>query len=150
MIKMKAGVFGLPVGNGIIEAKDKNSEPFEAGAVIEARLVKAGLAVYVTDPYAGMSRKGLIALLKERGLPFKIGMTNSDMVKMLHGLQDADAEDAVAGEPKNGDDGADASGVVEPDESAFVADDSDDDDEDENEEPSDEEAPTFDPAEAVQ
>ena len=47
MIKMVAGVFGLPIGNGIVERKTKDSEPFEASAEQEARLVKLGLARYV-------------------------------------------------------------------------------------------------------
>ena len=50
MIKMVAGVFGLPVGNGIVERKTKDSEPFTASAEQEARLVKLGLARYVDAP----------------------------------------------------------------------------------------------------
>ena len=46
MIKMIRGVFGLPV-NGIVKAMDKNSDPFEAGAEQEARLIRLGLAVRV-------------------------------------------------------------------------------------------------------
>ena len=50
MIKMIRGVFGLPV-NGIVKAMDKNSDPFEAGAEQEARLIRLGLAVRVgADP----------------------------------------------------------------------------------------------------
>lgn len=48
MIKMLRGVFGLPV-DGIVKGMDKNSEPFNAGAEQEARLVSLGLAVYVDD-----------------------------------------------------------------------------------------------------
>lgn len=48
MIKMIRGVFGLPV-KGIVQAKDKNSDPFEAGAEQEERLVRLGLAVKVED-----------------------------------------------------------------------------------------------------
>lgn len=48
MIKMIRGVFGLPV-NGIVKAMDKNSDPFEAGAEQEARLIRLGLAVRVED-----------------------------------------------------------------------------------------------------
>ena len=46
MIKMIRGVFGLPV-NGIVKPMDKNSDPFEAGAEQEARLIRLGLAVRV-------------------------------------------------------------------------------------------------------
>ena len=49
MIKMKAGVFGLPV-NGAVKAMDKNSGPFRAGAEQEARLVALGMAEHVPDP----------------------------------------------------------------------------------------------------
>lgn len=49
MIKMKAGVFGLPV-DGVVKAMDKNSDPFRAGAEQEARLVALGMAEYVPDP----------------------------------------------------------------------------------------------------
>ena len=46
MIKMIRGVFGLPV-NGIVVAKDKNSEPFSASEEQEKRLVERGFAEYV-------------------------------------------------------------------------------------------------------
>lgn len=46
MIKMIRGVFGLPV-NGIVKAMDKNSGAFQASAEQEERLVKLGLAVRV-------------------------------------------------------------------------------------------------------
>lgn len=48
MIKMIAGVFGLPV-NGVVKAMDKNSGAFSAGEEQEARLVRLGMAEYVTS-----------------------------------------------------------------------------------------------------
>lgn len=48
MIKMIRGVFGLPV-DGIVKAMDKNSEPFNAGAEQEERLINLGLAERVGD-----------------------------------------------------------------------------------------------------
>ena len=46
MIKMIRGVFGLPV-DGIIKGMDMNSGPFEASEEAEARLIRLGLAVRV-------------------------------------------------------------------------------------------------------
>ena len=48
MIKMIRGVFGLPV-DGIIKGMDMNSGPFEASEEAEARLIRLGLAVRVED-----------------------------------------------------------------------------------------------------
>lgn len=48
MIQMKAGTFGLPV-NGSVKAMTKDSGPFKASEEQEARLVKLGLAVYVGE-----------------------------------------------------------------------------------------------------
>lgn len=53
MIEMIAGVYGLPVKNGnvkTIKGMSKDSGPFEAGTEQEARLVKLGMAVYVDKP----------------------------------------------------------------------------------------------------
>ena len=49
MIRMISGTFGLLV-DGIVVAKTKASEPFEASAEQEARLVKLGMAEYVNAP----------------------------------------------------------------------------------------------------
>lgn len=46
MIKMIAGVYGHRI-NGRVEAKTTKSDPFSVDAKTEARLVNAGLAVYV-------------------------------------------------------------------------------------------------------
>ena len=49
MIRMISGTFGLLV-DGIVVAKTKASEPFEASEEQEARLVKLGMAEYVNAP----------------------------------------------------------------------------------------------------
>ena len=49
MIRMISGTFGLLV-DGIVVAKTKASEPFEASTEQEARLVKLGMAEYVNAP----------------------------------------------------------------------------------------------------
>lgn len=137
MIKMIAGVFGLPV-NGVVKAMDKNSDAFTASPEQEARLVRMGLAEYVTDgtpigfdeapddlteaealetPLEDMSAKELRALGKEYGLTFKVGMSKAEMVAAL----DAHIAENIA-------DGVE----IDEDEAA------------------DEDAPTFDASEAVQ
>ena len=117
MIKMVTGVFGLPVGNGIVERKTKDSEPFKASAEQEARLVKLGLARYVDGPVAEdvvepigfdettdeaeanpivpldeLTANELRALGKEYGLTFKVGMKKADMVKAIAAAQGAPVE----------------------------------------------------------
>ena len=48
MIQMKAGTFGLAV-NGFVKPMTRDSGPFVASEEQEARLVKLGIAEYVTD-----------------------------------------------------------------------------------------------------
>ena len=142
MIKMIAGVFGLPV-DGVVKRMDKNSKPFSASPEQEARLVKMGLAVYVDEPVAvpedknepaipsgvvgipeystETSAKELREIGKLCGLTFKVGMTKAEMVAAL----DAHiAENTVEG--------------VEVNEDGEIT------------VPEDEDAPTFDASEAVQ
>lgn len=111
MIKMVAGVFGLPVGSGIVERKTKDSEPFNASAEQEARLVKLGLARYVDAPVPAepigfdetpdevairpldeLTANELRALGKEYGLTFKVGMKKVDMIAALTAAQSAPVE----------------------------------------------------------
>lgn len=111
MIKMLRGVFGLPE-KGIVKRKDKNSEPFNAGAEQEARLVSLGLAEYVDDTVVDDAPIGfdetppelpelpdgveaipkysientateLREIAKMCGLTFKVGMTKTAMVEAL-------------------------------------------------------------------
>lgn len=107
MIQMTAGVFGLAVKNGTsktIKPMDKNSGPFEADPEQEARLVSLGLAVYVggTEPMEeaaeqpdadnipmydiGMTAKALRELGKEHGLSFPATMSKAEMVAELDEL----------------------------------------------------------------
>lgn len=136
MIKMKAGTFGLPV-DGVIKPMTKDSGPFNASAEQEERLVKLGLAEYVTDgtpigfdevpeeepiedapeedeptlkPLEDLTIGELRAQGKEYGLTFKVGTTKAEMVEAITAAQ------------------------------ATIAD----------EEGTDEDAPTFDASEAVQ
>lgn len=145
MIKMIAGVFGLPV-DGVVKRMDKDSKPFNASAEQEARLVKMGLAVYVDEPVnvpedetvpklpdipegvVGIpeysvenTANELREIGKLCGLTFKVGMTKAEMVAAL----DAHiAENTVEGVEVNED------GEITATE--------------------DEDAPTFDASEAVQ
>ena len=55
MIKMSAGVFGLPIKNKAgavirVEGKGPNDGPFSTTPEREAELVKMGVARYVDDP----------------------------------------------------------------------------------------------------
>lgn len=148
MIKMIAGRFGLLV-DGIVKGMDKNSPPFEASEEQEARLVEQGLAEYVTDPapigfddmppedgeitdlpdgVTGIpeyseetSAKELREIGKLCGLTFKVGMSKADMIAALDAHIEANMVDGVE---------------VNEDGEITVAD--------------GEDAPTFDPSEAVQ
>lgn len=102
MIKMIAGVFGLPV-DGVVKRMDKDSDPFKASEEQEARLVKLGLAAYVGEtPEQGddlpdlpdgavgipeYSTENTVAELREIGklfgMTFKVGMTKDAMVMAL-------------------------------------------------------------------
>ena len=114
MIKMIRGVFGLPV-NGIVVAKDKNSEPFSASEEQEKRLVARGFAEYVDgvdtsapigfdetppegDALDEMKYNDLRAFGKEHGLTFKAGTSKTDMISAIR--------EALAGveTPPEGDD----------------------------------------------
>lgn len=129
MIKMIAGVFGLPV-KGFVKAMDKNSGPFEASPEQEARLVRIGLAVYVdevdtetpigfdeTPPedddlpelpegvvgipeYSVKNTKAeLQEIAKLCGLDFENDMTKAEMVAALDAHIEANMVDGV-GEPE--------------------------------------------------
>ena len=140
MIKMIAGRFGLLV-DGIVKGMDKNSPPFEASEEQEARLVEQGLAKYVDKPapvadaedalpdgVTGIpayseetSAKELREIGKMCGLTFKVGMSKADMIAALDAHIEAHTFEGVE---------------VNEDGEITVAD--------------AEDAPTFDPSEAVQ
>lgn len=113
MIQMKAGTFGLPV-DGVVKPMTKDSGPFKASAEQEDRLVKMGLAEYVTDgtpigfdetpedepiegapeedepilkPLEDLTIGELRALGKEHGLTFKVGTTKAKMVEAITAAQ---------------------------------------------------------------
>lgn len=149
MIKMTNGVYGAKDG-----MKRASDGPFTLSAEEEARLVERGVAEYVatTDdpapdpelereqepvlapeenapvpateddktPHAGMTVKELREIAKERGVSFKVGMTKPEMVAAIMAAQNP----------------------PEPVEDEVA--------EDVTETEPDEDAPTFDAAEAVQ
>lgn len=132
MIKMIAGVFGLEV-NGIVKAMDKTSDPFNASKEQEARLVKLGLAVYVDAPTDALPDgvTGIPAYSVEmsanelREIGKLCGLTfkvGTSKAEMVAALDAHIAENTVEG--------------VEVDEDGEIA--------------TEEDAPTFDAAEAVQ
>lgn len=135
MIKMIAGKTGVLV-NGITVPKTKESDPFRSTLEHEARMVKAGLAVYVDDPapvdapenptdggedvsLEDMKADDLRALGKEYGLSFKVGMKKAEMIEAIKAARAESDEDNEDENPTDGDEDG-------------------------------EEAPTFDPSEAVQ
>ena len=75
MIKIIRGYYGYKKGNSIIP-KTSSDDPFECDKAEEARLVKLGVAVYVTPVEAEadseepkkLDKKALIARYKELGL----------------------------------------------------------------------------------
>lgn len=116
MIQMKAGTFGLAV-NGFVKAMTKDSGPFVASEEQEARLVKLGLAEYVTDGTPiGFDEtpedipEGVVGIpeysidntaneLREIGklcgLTFKVGMTKAEMVAALDAHIEANTVEGV-------------------------------------------------------
>lgn len=108
MIKMISGTFGLLV-DGIVVAKTKASEPFEASAEQEARLVKLGMAEYVNaqptqvasveevaeapeKSLEDMSAKELRVLGAEYGLEFPGNAKKVDMIAQIkEAIEDEDA-----------------------------------------------------------
>jgi len=142
MIKMIAGKTGVLV-NGIVVPKTKESEPFSSTPEHEARLVDLGLAKYIgeavgitedgeiTDLPDGVtaipayseetSAKELREIGKLCGLTFKVGMSKADMIAALDAHIEANTVEGVE---------------VNEDGEITVA--------------KGEDAPTFDPAEAVQ
>lgn len=57
MVQIVRGVYGHYIGGRVV-AKDKNSEPFELSPEQEERLVKAGVAKYVNLPNAAPDDDG--------------------------------------------------------------------------------------------
>ena len=147
MIKMKSGTYGLPVMHGgavvRVERKTSKDEPFSLSPEAEARLVERGVAEYVgeavgitedgeiTDLPDGVtaipvyseetSAKELREIGKLCGLSFKVGMSKADMVAALDAHIEANMVEGVE---------------VNEDGEITVAE--------------GEDAPTFDPSEAVQ
>lgn len=130
MIKMIAGRFGLLV-DGIVKGMDKNSPPFEATAEQEARLVELGLAEYVGKPVAVAEE---ISVVAEDAEPVDLDDMKADDLRALGkeyglsfkvGMKKADMIEAIKAAQDEGN-------------------------EDEETEDTAEDAPTFDPSEAVQ
>lgn len=131
MIKMIAGKTGVLV-KGIVVPKTKESDPFKSTPEHEARLVDLGLAVYVDDTenlaengegvsLEDMKANDLRDLGKKYGLSFNVGVKKAEMIEAIKAAQ------AEGGE----DEDTDHENPTEDDEDG-------------------EDAPTFDPSEAVQ
>lgn len=143
MIRMIAGVYGLSEkradGSTHIKAMGPNSGPFTVTPEKEARLVRLGVAEYVTataaeDVSVGMSAKKLRDIGKEYGLTFRVGMTKAEMVEAIKAAQnpaeddESEPEQETETEPE-----LPESGEIEGEESEVEDD-----------------APTFDASDAVQ
>lgn len=145
MIQMTSGVYGTKHG-----MKRSSDGPFSLPAAEEARLVNRGVAEYVGEPVqqdepaAGaksldeMSLAELRARGKEYGLSFRVGMTKVAMANAIRAAEQLDAEEDGNG-PK-----ADVDQEYSEEENSVVEPDT------EEEDPADEEAPSFDPTQAVQ
>lgn len=112
MIKMIAGVYGLPVkdadGKTRVVGMGPASGPFSIDTKREAELVAKKVAVYVDAPaakteskdeadtksFADLSVKELRELGKEHGLTFRVGMTKMDMIEALETAQAENKDDA--------------------------------------------------------
>lgn len=102
MIQIIRGVYGHYV-DGTVHAKGVDSEPFSLPPEQEKRLVKQGIAVYVSAPNAAqkelpelppdvtaiseysvdMKPDELRAIAKEMGLTFRFGTSKADMVAAM-------------------------------------------------------------------
>ena len=153
MIRMVAGVYGLTIkrgdGSTYVQGMGPESGPFSITPAEEERLVSMKVAEYVVDeepkePSEGMTAKQLREIGKEYGLTFGIGITKAVMVEAIKAAmnpadpadEDADDDAKDADEQSNGTEEEEADG--------------EDTETEEEEAPADEDAPTFDAAEAVQ
>lgn len=144
MIKIIKGVYGHLV-NGIVKPKTSADKPFELTEAQEERLVNLGVAVYVdggrtalpegvvgVDWNIDMKASELRAIAKDMGLTFPVGTTKAEMVAAMDKYIEENAAE----------DGADGLAEGEIDPIGF--------DETPPEDYEDEDAPTFDAAEAVE
>lgn len=146
MIEMKAGVFGLPIkgkdGKTVsIKGMDKNSGPFEAGAEQEARLVALGMAVYV-DKSVDTTEPDAVTELPELpdGVTAISEYSVENTVKELRAIGELCGLTFKVGMTK--------AEMVEALDANIKA--NTDDDAEPDATPDDEDAPTFDAAEAVE
>ena len=150
MIKMVAGVYGLTVkradGSTYVKGMGPKSGPFTLSPEKEAALVAMGAAQYVESQKTadnekrtleGMPLKQLREIGKEHGLTFKFGATKAEM-----------AEAIIAAQSNiDGGKGAEPDSVESADAQTNPAEDEVTEENPETE--SEEDAPTFDAAEAV-
>ena len=118
MIKIKSGVYGYKNKKGSVQPKTSKDAPFSLSPEAEARLVKRGVAVYVTadsgaEPKpeydADTKVNDLRDLMTAVGLTFNVGMTKADMIAALDEYYGVDDD----GEGNDGDD-EDSDGGIEP------------------------------------
>lgn len=124
---MIAGTYGYRV-NGRIEAKNSKSAPFKCDPKEEARLVKAGVAVYVKDTdrtvtpednkkgkeLTEMSLDELKALAKEKDLT----VNGKSKQAYIDALMNLDVEDESTDDESSEDEDADADDESSEDEDA--------------------------------
>lgn len=149
MIKMIAGVYGMPIkredGSFTIKAMSPESGSFSLSPEDEKMLVEKGVAKYVESvadmkPFGEMTAKELRELGKKYGITFKVGVTKAEMA------------DAIAAKLENSDDESDESESSFDDSAIENETDTEPDAEEtdsEEDEATDEDAPTFDAADAV-
>jgi hypothetical protein len=95
MIQIIKGVYGHMV-NGIVKPKTSADEPFELTEAQEERLVNLGVAVYVdggrtalpegvemVDYNVNMKASELREIAKDMGLTFPVGTTKKEMVEAM-------------------------------------------------------------------
>ena len=149
MIKMIAGVYGMPIkredGSFTIKAMSPESGSFSLSPEDEKMLVEKGVAKYVDSvggmkPFGEMTAKELRALGKKYGITFKVGVTNAEMATAIAAKLENPDDESDESESSIDDSAIDNETDTEPD-----AEETDS----EEDEATDEDAPTFDAADAV-
>lgn len=107
MIKIIKGTYGHLV-NGVVEAKNKNSEPFTLPEEREAELIAAGVAVKVEEPaqespYADMKMAELRKVAAEKGVEIGAAKTKKEVIAKLEAAEktpepEAETEEGETGE----------------------------------------------------
>lgn len=106
MIKIIKGTYGHVV-NGVVYAKNKNSEPFALPEEREAELIAEGVAVKVEEPaqespYADMKMAELRKAAAAQGVDVSAAKTKKEVIALLEAEEKAPEPKAETEEGETG------------------------------------------------